>query len=44
MEINSIGDIAAFVAAVKAGSYTHAAGSLGLTKQPIGYKGAEYWC
>lgn len=36
MEINSIGDIAAFVAAVKAGSYTHAAGSLGLTRSAIG--------
>ncbi|MBP2156439.1 MULTISPECIES: LysR family transcriptional regulator [Erwinia] len=36
MEINSIGDIAAFVAAVKAGSYTHAASSLGLTRSAIG--------
>ncbi|WP_312054048.1 LysR family transcriptional regulator [Pantoea brenneri] len=36
MEINSINDIAAFVAAVKAGSYTHAAGSLGITRSAIG--------
>lgn len=36
MEINRIGDVAAFVAAVKAGSYTQAAGSLGLTRSAVG--------
>ncbi|MGB8928960.1 MAG: LysR family transcriptional regulator [Pantoea agglomerans] len=36
MEFNRIGDIAAFVAAVKAGSYTQAAGSLGLTRSAVG--------
>ncbi|MFZ4833031.1 LysR family transcriptional regulator [Rouxiella sp. Mn2063] len=36
MELNSINDIAAFVAAVKAGSYTRAAGNLGLTRSAIG--------
>ncbi|KGM29812.1 LysR family transcriptional regulator [Photorhabdus luminescens] len=36
MELNRIGDIAAFVAAVRAGSYTQAAGSLGLTRSAIG--------
>lgn len=36
MEINRIGDIAAFVAAVKAGSYTRAAQSLGVTRSAVG--------
>lgn len=36
MEINRIGDIAAFVAVVKAGSYTRAASTLGLTRSAVG--------
>ncbi|MBZ9557323.1 LysR family transcriptional regulator [Halomonas coralii] len=36
MEINRISDIAAFVAAVKAGSYTQAARSVGITRSAIG--------
>lgn len=36
MELNSIHDIAAFVASVRAGSYTQAAKSLGLTRSAIG--------
>ncbi|UDM52008.1 LysR family transcriptional regulator [Cupriavidus sp. MP-37] len=36
MELNRIGDIAAFVAAVKTGSFTAAAASLGLTRSAIG--------
>ena len=36
MEINRIGDVTAFVAAVKAGSYTQAAGTLGLTRSAVG--------
>lgn len=36
MELNRIGDIAAFVAAVKTGSFTAAATSLGLTRSAIG--------
>jgi DNA-binding transcriptional LysR family regulator len=36
MEANRFGDIAAFVAAVKAGSFTKAADSLGLTRSAVG--------
>ena len=36
MEANRFGDIAAFVAAVKAGSFTAAADSLGLTRSAVG--------
>lgn len=36
MELNRINDIAAFVAAVRAGSYTNAAGTIGLTRSAIG--------
>lgn len=36
MELNRIGDIAAFVAAVKTGSFTAAAASLGLTRSAVG--------
>ncbi|MDX6914957.1 LysR family transcriptional regulator [Pectobacterium carotovorum] len=36
MELNRIGDIAAFVAAVDSGSYTRAAGSVGLSRSAIG--------
>ncbi|WP_433771329.1 LysR substrate-binding domain-containing protein [Pseudomonas putida] len=36
MEVNRFGDIAAFVAAVKAGSFTAAADSLGLTRSAVG--------
>lgn len=36
MELNSINDIAAFVAAVRAGSYTRAAVTLGLTRSAVG--------
>lgn len=36
MELNRIGDIAAFVAAVKTGSFTAAATALGLTRSAIG--------
>jgi len=36
VELNSINDIAAFVAAVKAGSYTRAAATMGLTRSAIG--------
>lgn len=36
MELNRIGDIAAFVAAVDAGSYTRASSSVGLSRSAIG--------
>ncbi|WP_107759710.1 LysR family transcriptional regulator [Dickeya sp. Secpp 1600] len=36
MELNRIGDIAAFVAAVDFGSYTRASGSVGLSRSAIG--------
>jgi DNA-binding transcriptional LysR family regulator len=36
MEPNRFGDIAAFVSAVKAGSFTAAAASLGLTRSAVG--------
>ncbi|WP_151867752.1 LysR family transcriptional regulator [Acinetobacter soli] len=36
MEINRIGDISAFVASVRYGSYTHAAKHLGLSRSAIG--------
>jgi hypothetical protein len=36
MESNRLGDIEAFVAAVKAGSFTAAAASLGLTRSAVG--------
>lgn len=36
MEINKIGDISAFVASVKYGSYTDAAKHLGLSRAAIG--------
>jgi DNA-binding transcriptional LysR family regulator len=36
MELNRIGDIAAFVAAVDSGSYTRASSSVGLSRSAIG--------
>lgn len=36
MEPNRFGDIAAFVSAAKAGSFTAAAASLGLTRSAVG--------
>lgn len=36
MEANRFGDIAAFVCAVKVGSFTCAAASLGLTRSAVG--------
>ena len=42
MEINRIGDISAFVASVKYGSFTHAAKHLGLSRSAIGK--SIGWC